>query len=204
MSQRVQLNQPAPDFTLLDFNGRTVRLADFRGRKNVLLVFNRGFTWPFCRGHMAQLRQGYPQFVDRDTEVVVVGPENARAFSDYWQKEGLPFIGLPDPDGGVLKTYGQEVNLFKLGRMSLTRAGWRATPIMDTPCPTSQVTRKFSTCWMSWSGRTTRRRRTVYPCWATRIAGATLRRNTTREDARWLIALRYPGDNFFVWVLRQC
>jgi peroxiredoxin len=44
MSQRVQLNQPAPDFTLLDFNGRTVRLADFRGRKNVLLVFNRGFT----------------------------------------------------------------------------------------------------------------------------------------------------------------
>jgi peroxiredoxin Q/BCP len=66
---------------------------------------------------MAQLRQGYPQFVDRDTEVVVVGPENARAFSDYWQKEGLPFIGLPDPDGGVLKTYGQEVNLFKLGRM---------------------------------------------------------------------------------------
>jgi peroxiredoxin Q/BCP len=66
---------------------------------------------------MAQLRQGYPQFVDRDAEVVVVGPENAQTFSDYWQKEGLPFIGLPDPDRTVLKTYGQEVNLFKLGRM---------------------------------------------------------------------------------------
>jgi peroxiredoxin len=44
MSQRVQLNKPAPDFTLPDFNGRIVRLTDFRGRKNVLLVFNRGFT----------------------------------------------------------------------------------------------------------------------------------------------------------------
>jgi peroxiredoxin Q/BCP len=66
---------------------------------------------------MAQLRQDYPQFVARDMEVVVVGPEDARAFSDYWQKESLPFIGLPDPTHSVLKLYGQEVNLFKLGRM---------------------------------------------------------------------------------------
>jgi peroxiredoxin len=66
---------------------------------------------------MAQLRQGYPQFVARDIEVVVIGPEDARAFAEYWQKESLPFIGLPDPTHSVLKLYGQEVNLFKLGRM---------------------------------------------------------------------------------------
>jgi peroxiredoxin len=50
---------------------------------------------------MAQLRQDYPQFVARDIEVVVVGPEDARAFADYWQKESLPFIGLPDPTHSV-------------------------------------------------------------------------------------------------------
>jgi peroxiredoxin len=66
---------------------------------------------------MAQLRQDYLQFVARDIEVVVVGPEDARAFAAYWQKESLPFIGLPDPTHSVLKLYGQEVNLFKLGRM---------------------------------------------------------------------------------------
>jgi peroxiredoxin Q/BCP len=66
---------------------------------------------------MAQLRQDYTQFVDRDIEVVVVGPENAQAFADYFAKEALPFIGLPDPKTSVLKLYGQEVNLFKLGRM---------------------------------------------------------------------------------------
>ena len=32
---------------------------------------------------MAQLRQDYPQFVSRDMEVVVVGPEDARAFAAY-------------------------------------------------------------------------------------------------------------------------
>jgi peroxiredoxin len=66
---------------------------------------------------MAQLRQDYPQFVARDIEIVVVGPEDARAFAAHWQKESLPFIGLPDPTHSVLKLYGQEVNLFKLGRM---------------------------------------------------------------------------------------
>ena len=40
-----------------------------------------------------------------------------KLFSDYWQKNELPFIGLPDPSHTVLKRYGQEVNLFKFGRM---------------------------------------------------------------------------------------
>jgi peroxiredoxin len=40
---KVQLNTLAPDFTLEDINDKSVRLADFRGRKNVVLVFNRGF-----------------------------------------------------------------------------------------------------------------------------------------------------------------
>ena len=41
---RVSLHQAAPDFALLDLSGNTVRLSDFRGRKHVLLVFNRGLT----------------------------------------------------------------------------------------------------------------------------------------------------------------
>ena len=66
---------------------------------------------------MAQLRQDHRSFSIREIEVVVVGPEDAKAFADYFQKESLPFIGLPDPKASVLKLYGQEVNLFKLGRM---------------------------------------------------------------------------------------
>ena len=66
---------------------------------------------------MAQLRQDYQKFVDRKTEIVVVGPENAEAFKNYFEKNDLAFIGLPDPKASVLKLYGQEVNIFKLGRM---------------------------------------------------------------------------------------
>jgi peroxiredoxin len=39
----ISMNSPAPDFTLPDFTGRSVSLSDFKGKSNVLLVFNRGF-----------------------------------------------------------------------------------------------------------------------------------------------------------------
>jgi peroxiredoxin len=41
---RVELNQMAPEFSLPDFTGEMVSLSDFRGKKNVLLVFNRTFS----------------------------------------------------------------------------------------------------------------------------------------------------------------
>jgi peroxiredoxin Q/BCP len=66
---------------------------------------------------MAQLRQDYDKFFVLDTEIVVVGPEDEKGFLNYWQKNNLPFTGLPDPKHSVLKLYGQEVKLFKFGRM---------------------------------------------------------------------------------------
>jgi peroxiredoxin Q/BCP len=66
---------------------------------------------------MAQLRQDFDRFKEENTEILVVGPENADAFKAYWEKNDLPFTGLPDPKHSVLKLYGQEVKLFKYGRM---------------------------------------------------------------------------------------
>jgi peroxiredoxin len=40
---RVSLDRIAPEFTLPDFSGNPVSLSDYRGGKNVLLVFNRTF-----------------------------------------------------------------------------------------------------------------------------------------------------------------
>src|SRR5512137_1802270 len=66
---------------------------------------------------MAQLRQDYQRFVEREAEVVVVGPDDGRAFKDYWRRESLPFVGLADPTHAVAKLYQQEIKLLKFGRM---------------------------------------------------------------------------------------
>ena len=62
------------------------------------------------------MRLDYELFVERDTLVVSIGPDDGEAFRRYWEKNGLLFIGLPDQEHKVLKLYGQQVKIFKLGR----------------------------------------------------------------------------------------
>jgi peroxiredoxin len=66
---------------------------------------------------MAQLRHDFAEFEARATAVIVAGPDSSQAFAAYWRENDLPFVGLPDPEHRVLKLYGQEVKMFKFGRL---------------------------------------------------------------------------------------
>ncbi len=66
---------------------------------------------------MAQLRQDYSLFQEKETIVVAVGPEGKEPFAHYWEENHMPFIGIPDPEHRVADLYGQKVSMIKLGRM---------------------------------------------------------------------------------------
>jgi peroxiredoxin Q/BCP len=66
---------------------------------------------------MAQLRVEYRKFVERNTEIIAIGPEDSESFADWWHKNQMPFIGIADPEHVIANLYGQQVKLFKLGRM---------------------------------------------------------------------------------------
>ena len=66
---------------------------------------------------MAQLRRDYSKFLAANTVVIVVGPDGPEAFADYWREHDHPYPGYPDPEHRVLKLYGQEIKIFKYGRM---------------------------------------------------------------------------------------
>ncbi len=65
------------------------------------------------------MRDHYGDFTSRGAEILAIGPNDKDSFKKYWEKENIPFIGLPDLDHAVAREYRQEVNLFKLGRMPL-------------------------------------------------------------------------------------
>ena len=65
------------------------------------------------------MRDYYSDFTKRGAEIVAVGPNDKSTFQQYWAKENIQYVGLPDPDHQASKLYRQEVNLFKLGRMPL-------------------------------------------------------------------------------------
>jgi peroxiredoxin len=63
------------------------------------------------------LRADYQPFVEREAEILVIGPDGPRAFKRYWDENDMPFVGLADPKYTVADLYEQQVNLLKLGRM---------------------------------------------------------------------------------------
>ena len=65
------------------------------------------------------MRDEYERFASRGIHILAVGPNEGELFKRYWVNEGIPFIGMPDPDHSVARLYRQEVNLFKLGRLPL-------------------------------------------------------------------------------------
>jgi peroxiredoxin len=66
---------------------------------------------------LTQLRQEYQEFVDRNAEIIALGPDGPNAFKRFWKDNQLPFIGISDLRSRISDTYYQEVNLLKLGRM---------------------------------------------------------------------------------------
>jgi peroxiredoxin len=115
MSQSVILNEIASDFCLTDTRGNDIRLSDYKGKRNILLVFNRGYACPFCRRHMSNLQKDYPAFIERETEIITLGPNSAKDYQRFWSAQDIPFIGCADIGNQVAKTYFQEFNLLKLG-----------------------------------------------------------------------------------------
>jgi peroxiredoxin len=66
---------------------------------------------------LTQLRQDYQQFKDRGCAVFAIGPDLPDKMAQHWEKEQIPFPGIPDPDKTLLDSLGQEFKLLKFGRM---------------------------------------------------------------------------------------
>lgn len=65
----------------------------------------------YCRAHLAQLREAYPQFREERAEIVVVGPDPVPAWNLVWPRAGLLGVPVPDPSRRVAALYRQERRL---------------------------------------------------------------------------------------------
>ncbi|PKM45733.1 MAG: hypothetical protein CVV05_05595 [Gammaproteobacteria bacterium HGW-Gammaproteobacteria-1] len=100
----------APAFSLPGLDGRSVRLADFRGRK-VLLVFFRYATCPFCTVRFARLVQETPRYAAQGLQLIGVFESDADYIREYLGRRGLPFPIIPDPEGTLYTLYGVKRSL---------------------------------------------------------------------------------------------
>ncbi|MFD5050713.1 peroxiredoxin [Streptomyces tendae] len=104
----LQVGDKAPDFELKDNHGATVRLSEFRGRKNVVLIFYPFAFTGVCTGELCEVRDNLPQFSDRDTQVLAVSNDSIHTLRVFAEQEGLEYPLLSDfwPHGNVSRDYG--------------------------------------------------------------------------------------------------
>ena len=102
----VAVGSAAPNFALPARSGGLVSLADFRGRKNVLLYFYPKDDTPGCTKEACSLRDGWKALAARDVEVLGVSRDDAESHNAFASKYDLPFELLTDASHQVHATYG--------------------------------------------------------------------------------------------------
>ena len=106
----VAVGDRAPDFSLPDRNGKTVRLSDFRGKPVVLYFYPKDDT-PGCTKESCTFRDQYQDFQDAGAEVIGVSSDSEVAHGKFTEKYRLPFTLVSDRGGSVRKQFGVPATL---------------------------------------------------------------------------------------------
>jgi peroxiredoxin len=108
MIMAVEVGDTAPDFELKDQHGAPVKLSDFRGQKNVVLVFYPLAFSGVCTGELCAIRDELPTLGGDDVQVLAVSVDSMFAHRAWAEQESYSFPLLSDfwPHGEVAKAYG--------------------------------------------------------------------------------------------------
>jgi peroxiredoxin len=104
----IQVGEEAPDFVLKDNAGNDVRLSDFRGKRNVVLVFYPFTFTGVCQGELCELRDDLSSFETADAQVLAISCDSRHAQNKWAAEQGFTFPLLSDfwPHGEVSRRYG--------------------------------------------------------------------------------------------------
>ena len=124
----IEVGQQAPDFTLVNQHGESVTLSQYRGDKNVVLVF---FPWAFsgnCSGELCSIRDRMGDFDNEDTVTLAVACDTKFSLRVFAERDGYQFQLLSDhwPHGAAAQAYGvfvEDKGAAKRGTFIIDKAG---------------------------------------------------------------------------------
>lgn len=122
----VDLGTTAPDFELPDQTNQPVRLTDFRGKKNVVLLFYPSSFTRTCSAELCTLRDDLSAYQNDDSQLLAISVDSPATHRAFAEAQGFTFPLLADfwPHGGVAENYGVFNDTFGVAL--------RATFVIDT------------------------------------------------------------------------
>lgn len=95
----------APDFVGKDQDGKTINLADYKGKKLILYFYPKDNT-SGCTAEACSLRDGYEDLKNLGMEVLGVSPDSEKSHKNFIQKYSLPFRLIADENHEIAEKYG--------------------------------------------------------------------------------------------------
>ncbi len=104
----IQAGEMAPDFELSNQHGEKIKLSDFRGKKNVIVVFYPAAFTGKCTGELCALRDDLSSFQNEKVELLAISCDSIFALKVFAEQEKYSFSLLGDfwPHGEVSQKYG--------------------------------------------------------------------------------------------------
>ena len=98
----------APDFSLVNQYGETITLSEYRGKRNVVVVFYPLSFSGTCTGELCELRDNLADFQNANVELLAISVDSKFAQKKFAEAEGYTFHVLADfwPHGAVAQSYG--------------------------------------------------------------------------------------------------
>ena len=102
------IGDSTPDFSLPNQFGETVSLSQFKGKKNVVIVFYPLSFSGICTGELCEIRDNFANFERADVELLAISVDSKYVQKQYADQEGYKFSVLAGfwPHGAVAKEYG--------------------------------------------------------------------------------------------------
>jgi peroxiredoxin Q/BCP len=96
----------APNFTAQDDRGQTVKLADFSGKKNVVLIFYPMNETPGCTAQLCTARDDWKKYQEAGVQVFGVNTADQESHRKFAENHNFPFPLLADTEGAIVKDFG--------------------------------------------------------------------------------------------------
>jgi peroxiredoxin Q/BCP len=96
----------APDFTMRDKDGKTIKLSELRGKKNIVVYFYPKDFTSGCTMEATEFSRDYKKFKDAGIEIVGVSPDDEESHRKFREKMGMPYPLVADTENNLSKKYG--------------------------------------------------------------------------------------------------
>jgi peroxiredoxin Q/BCP len=106
LGKTLEVGEVAPDFTLKADDGKTVKLSNFRNKKNVVVFFYFRDDTPVCTKESCAFKDSYQKFKIANAEVFGVSADPIESHQKFKKENGLPYELLSDPDNTLRKLWG--------------------------------------------------------------------------------------------------